>query len=328
MTFSEVSELWFKDKSRQLLSYAYLRSVSCSLRHANNFLGDLDITRIKPYQVDDVILTLAKYNPNTKQAMSKSSLKDILYVTRDVFEYAIDNDLAEKNPARNRKVPKNAVRTRRRALSNREQELIINTTDTRCYPASMVMMWCGLRTGEILGLDWKHIDVSNKIIYVQQKAQQVSNNEYKVVPGTKNGNTRKVPIPKKLLPILCKQKECSTGDLFCSQYDGSIHTPTSWKKAWKSYLLDLNLAAYGEKRNKFDPKGVPIVLDKITPHMLRHTYCTLLYKSGIHPLIASKLMGHSNVQITLDIYTHLDEEYGNQNIDYLNNYLDENFRHI
>ena len=90
MTFSEVSELWFKDKSRQLLSYAYLRSVSCSLRHANNFLGELDITRIKPYQVDDVILTLAKYNPNTKQAMSKSSLKDILYVTYHfgaLFEY-------------------------------------------------------------------------------------------------------------------------------------------------------------------------------------------------------------------------------------------------
>lgn len=73
--------------------------------------------------------------------------------------------------------------------------------------------------------------------------------------------------------------------------------------------------------SKFDPNGYPKMLT-IKPHQLRHTYATLLYLSGTDPLTASKLLGHSSVQLTLDIYTHLDEQYKTLDITNFNNFLE------
>jgi integrase len=95
---------------------------------------------------------------------------------------------------------------------------------------------------------------------------------------------------------------------------------------WESYIADLNLK-YGNfpdderPKSKFDPKGVPFVIDNITPHMLRHTYATLLYLSGIDALSAMKLMGHADIQTTLGIYTHLDSEYQRKSLEKLDEYL-------
>ena len=69
------------------------------------------------------------------------------------------------------------------------------------------------------------------------------------------------------------------------------------------------------------PTGIPQLLQHFTPHQLRHTYCTMLYHAGIDALRASKLMGHSNVQITLDIYTHLEQKYKTIDITPFNDYV-------
>ncbi len=69
------------------------------------------------------------------------------------------------------------------------------------------------------------------------------------------------------------------------------------------------------------PTGIPVLVDPFTAHQLRHTYCTMLYLAGVDLKTASKLMGHSDVKITLDIYTHLDEKYKRLNIDKFNNYI-------
>lgn len=175
----------------------------------------------------------------------------------------------------------------------------------------------------MLALKWSCVDLQKKLIYVNQKVQRTKANEYTIADGTKNGKQRKVPIPDNLIPILEREKASTTGVYLCSKADGSLHSPSSWKSLWKSYCAALNLSALGYNRNKFNPNGVPIVIDNITPHMLRHTYATLLYKSGVDALPASEFMGHSNIQITLDIYTHLDKEETDKNIGCLNNYINK-----
>ncbi|MGN1126527.1 MAG: tyrosine-type recombinase/integrase, partial [Ruminococcus sp.] len=76
-----------------------------------------------------------------------------------------------------------------------------------------------------------------------------------------------------------------------------------------------------EPKSKFNPKGIPQVVEKFNAHQLRHMYATLLFLSGIDPLTASKLMGHSGVQITLDIYTHLEEQYRHIDVSKLDKFL-------
>jgi len=96
---------------------------------------------------------------------------------------------------------------------------------------------------------------------------------------------------------------------------------------WESYLADLNIK-YGdfspfEKRptSKFDPKGVPFVIPRITPHWLRHTFATMLYFAGVDVLTAKEQLGHADIQTTLRIYTHLDQQRKEKSMNKLNDYL-------
>ncbi|MDD6489305.1 MAG: site-specific integrase [Clostridia bacterium] len=326
MTFSQLAAIWYSNKECEGICYTYQLEIKNSIKHLNEFIGNRDITTIRPFDIDNIIVSRAKRNPNTGKPMSKKGLKDILNTANSIFEFAVDNDFIIKNPARNRKIPKNAKQEQRRALTCVEQQLIA-TTPHKCKTAALIMMLCGLRAGELLALQWSDVDLYNQVIQVHHRVQRTAPNEFTVTNGTKNGKCRKVPIPIDLSMYLQKVKNNCKSIYVCPKQDGNLHTPSSWKSAWKSYWLELNLAAFGGNRNKFDSKGVPIVLDNITPHMLRHTYATLLYKSGVDVLVASKLMGHSNVQITLDIYTHLDEENVDKNIQCLNDYLKDNFHH-
>ena len=108
-----------------------------------------------------------------------------------------------------------------------------------------------------------------------------------------------------------------------------MQTVTSWQKTWNSYITNLNYRHYYNTCRLYNqipkafnaPSGIPTVIERFTAHQLRHTYCTMLYMSGVDILTTSKLMGHSSIQITLEIYTHLDEKYKKLNISKFNEYI-------
>ena len=326
MKFYQLAELWFFNKEREGLCYTYQREIHNSINHLNRFIGEKELDEIKPLDIDNIIVSLAKFNPNTGRPMSKKGIKDIINTANSIFEFAVDNDYLVKNPARNRKVPRNAKQSSRRALTNEEQALIMATPHTRCKCGSLLMLFCGLRTGEMLALKWSCVDLKRKLIYVNQRVQRTDTNEYTITDGTKNGKHRQVPIPDSLIPFLERERASATSIYLCSKSDGSLHSPSSWKSLWNSYYAALNMTALGNSYSKYNPNGVPVIIDHITPHMLRHTYATLLYKSGVDVLSASEFMGHSNIQITLDIYTHLDKEHTDKNIGCLNDYINKLFQ--
>lgn len=97
----------------------------------------------------------------------------------------------------------------------------------------------------------------------------------------------------------------------------------SWKRLFSSYMIDLNLQ-YGNfvvKPNKFAPKKSSLMIQPFTPHDLRHTFCTIMYEAGVDVLVAKEQMGHSDVSITLGIYTHLNAEHKKSDISKLEKYL-------
>lgn len=96
-----------------------------------------------------------------------------------------------------------------------------------------------------------------------------------------------------------------------------MHTPSSWKRLWESFnnALSHHYATLQQSQQSiYNPKGIKKRVDKITPHMFRHTYATLLYTSEVDVLSASKLLGHSDVSVTLKVYTHLQESSYNVSI--------------
>ena len=201
-TFQELANLWYEQHTYGL-SYSYQRDLLCKITHLINYLGELELSEIKPYHIDGVIVALAKYNPSTKKPTSKKTLMEIAHTARRIFEFAVDNDFVTKNPARNaiNAVPKNAPKKYVPSITQKEQQLVLNTKH-RCQLPAMIMMLTGLRVSELLALEWTDVDLVNKSMYIHQHAVKVAANRFEVKPGTKNNKCRYVSIPDNLMEIL------------------------------------------------------------------------------------------------------------------------------
>lgn len=326
-TFKEIANTWYNLITIGL-SYDYKNSLLCIINHLNRFIGDKDITEIRPYDIDIIIASLANCNPNTNKPMSKKYLKQIIQTANRIFDFADDNDLIIKNPARKKKVPKNAPERIVEAISAELQQLIIEFDD-KYKIGVMIMMFCGLRTGELLALEWNDIDFTNRTLVVNKSEVRVGKSKYAVTPNTKNGKSRIVKIPTQVCEWLKKQKEISTSYLVCPNSDDKLQTLNDWKLGWQHYQNRLNYFSYSKKckENNIDcegyhsPKKIPRVIETFNPHQLRHTYATLLYMAGVDIKTASELLGHSDVTVTLKIYIDLDKKYKEININKFDEFI-------
>lgn len=323
MTFLELSEQWYKRKTTAS-TYKYNKELENRITHLNRFIGHMDVKNIKWIHLEDGLIDLARYNPHTKKQSSQKLVNNILNTAVAIMMYAYDLELISRNPFFNHKAPKAAKINPRRALTTTEQELILHTTH-RMKVGALIMMLCGLRKGELIALNWDDIDFKKKSIKVVKSASLIATNKYEIKAGTKNSKSRIVPIPDIILPTLSEAKTNATSTFVTTAANGQLHTPSTWVATWNSYYNKLNYAAYHGDKDYYHPKGIPRVINKITPHMLRHTYATLLYDAGVDVLTAQKLLGHANVTTTLSIYTHLDDTKKLYSISEFNNYLKENF---
>lgn len=331
LKFEELSQLWF---SQCMVGrcYSYKVELKSIIKHLNRYLGEKNICDILPIDITQMISELAEKNPNTGKPMSKQMLKVLVKTCYRIFDMAVDNDWLNKNPAKGKTkfIPKNAPKKKVSSISKTEQLAILNTPH-RCRTATLIMMLLGLRTSELLALKWKNIDLIEKKAYICEHAEKISPNRYRVMPDTKNSQSRYVAIPDNLCELLFYEMQNATSEYVFPKTDGTLNTPSSWNSAWKSYMNTINyyynLQIRGVNFSKNSPKGYPKLI-KINPHQLRHTYATLLYASGTDVLTGSKLLGHSNVQFTLNTYTHLDKVYKTPDISKFNEYISSDFGKI
>ena len=323
--FNIWADKWFLYKSVGI-SDGYKNAISSQVRYLSNYFGDTPVNEIRPMQICDMINELAVENPNTKRPSSKQLLKDIRCVASNIFSYVSANTDYDNNPAKIVTIPKDAPKNTRRALTEEEIGWLISFDHKARLPA-LIMCFCGLRAGEMIPLLWSDIDFTNGEIKVGKSVSRVPGG-YKVKQGTKNGKKRKVCVPKTLLDELKTYRDNAESRYVCSKADGNMHTISSWIRLWDSYHTQLShkyATVKQSKQNLYSPKGIKVKIEKITPHMLRHTFATLLYTSGVDALTASKLLGHSNVSITLEIYTHLEEEKYVISIENYEEYIEKRF---
>ncbi len=337
MLFQELSNKWAKTNiTGQGYCFQYEKTLYSALNYLNYF-SQYDVLNIKQEDIKCFLMNISLCNPKTGHKSSKKLLTDIVNVGGRIMEFGIDNDYCYKNPFRNKRniLPRKTITNTREPLSELQRNLVISV-EHRAKTIAMIMMFCGLRLGEVLALEWDDIDLRNNRISVIKSAEQVANNRYAVTPHTKNGKDRYVPIPDNLQKYLLKARENAKFVLVCPKVDGTLQTPSSYKNLWNSYQNEINYYAYCQKietkfpdnkhkPSKFNPNGIPKVIEKFTAHQLRHTYCTMLYLAEVDVLTSSKLMGHSSIDITLKIYTHLEEKYKQYNIDKFNEYINKSF---
>ena len=282
-------------------------------------IDDMPLRDVQPHHVQTIIADLAAWNPHTGKPTAKKTLTDIRNTARQIFAYAVENRVLEFNPIDSVRIPKTAPQAARRSLTAQEIELI-RTTPHKLQTASMIMLYAGLRRSETIALLWSDVDLVNGTISVTKAANLKDPQNPIKTTKTAAGN-RIVYIPDVLIEYLATVKRDNM--LVCPTSHGRMYTDSAWKSAWRGYLLTLDLASgkHPQKRSRYDPRQKGIIIDNITPHMLRHTACTMQIEAGLDPSTVQHQLGHSDIRTTLEVYTHVSDQHRQNQIEKLNSYI-------
>lgn len=184
----------------------------------------------------------------------------------------------------------------------------------------MILLYCGIRRGELVALTWRDVDLQQRYLDINKAVYFDANTPIVKPPETKT-SIRKVPIPNRIFDMLCEAKKNATSMMVCPSTTGAMMTQEAFKRAWQSYMHFLDLAAGERDRSRSNPKVIAV--DKLTPHMFRHTYATMLYDAGVDVKSAQRFLGHADVVTTLRVYTHLSADKEQEAIDTLNRHFDK-----
>lgn len=329
-TFQQLVELWLATKKLSVCDKQY-RSIYSRLQHALEALGPYPAVKILPYHIQGVINDLAEFNPNTRKPTAKRTLQRLVNNIIEIFDFAAKNKLTDYNPAKYVTIPAGSVE-KRYALTEQEQQWINEFYAPRKQLAAMIMLYSGLRRGELIALQWKDIDLKEGTISVT-KAVEMIGNQPKVKNSPKTSSSyRKVYLPQRLVEFLKTEYEKTDRNplaLVVTSANGKMLTESSFKRMWESYIKDLNFE-YGNRidkqgklaTSKCNKNGIEITIRPFSPHCLRHTFATMLYFAGVDVLTAKEQLGHSDIKTTLQIYTHLDAQHKTKNMSKLDSYLD------
>lgn len=304
---------------RTKVNTLYLSQDDVPYNRLKRELGTFKITAIKELDLQKELNALA--------GKSFSSCSKYLQVMKRVFKKARKNGLIAEDPAEDLSMPSYTKGTHR-ALTKDEIELVI-----RCcaLPESYMRLWillmlfCGLRRGEMMALDWSSVNMDAHTLTVKQTAV-ISGNKAVIEQRAKTeAGLRIVPIPDILYNALLSAYKPDSGGFVCLSAHNKPLTESAVTRGLERFNAICTRARNNEpinaqgKRTDLYPEPNPF---KLRAHDLRHTYCTLLYSAGVDVKTAAYLMGHSDVTVTMKIYTHLSEDKKSESTAVLTQYLD------
>lgn len=291
-------------------------SLKVNVRHNTqaNYNFVLSVLKKEPFgniRIDKVKLSDAKawLIKLQKDGRGYSTIHSVRGVVRPAFEMAVQDDLIRKNPfgfelatvVVNDSVTREAItRAQERAFLKFIQE---NNCYRKYYDGIYILFNTGLRISEFCGLTISDIDFQNKRIRVDHQLQRKRDMEYIIEDTKTKSGDRYVPMspqvadcfrrvianrkPPKQEPII----DGYTGFLFLDKNEMPM-VALHWEHYFKHILSKYN-SIY------------KVQLPKITPHVCRHTFCSNMAKSGMNPKTLQYIMGHSDISVTLNTYTHL-----------------------
>lgn len=332
--FEKWSLLWLKSIKFNVSQSRYDTCKRCVAKLEPIFT--YSIKNIKLIDVQTIIYDMFE------NGYSKDTITKVKGVANQIMQLALDNRVIDFNPIQSVKIPKGAPQETRRSLTDEEQKWINAPSDNRGHRAAMIMMYAGLRRGELIPLLWSDIDLEARTIDIN-KSVEIIHSQNIVKDSTKTeAGIRKVYISNYLAEYLSTLEHDS--DYVCPSAKGKMMSVVAFKRMWDSYLAELNfnfgdfskvvvpskddpsvMVAYKKSKSRFAPGEIPKVIPRITPHWLRHTFITMMYMAGVDALTAKEQAGHADISTTLSIYTHLDKQFKRKQVskldDYLNNLL-------
>ena len=309
-TFEELAQLWLENYKTTVKPSTFENVKSKVEKMTEEHFKELKLKKITVAYCQRVVIELSKtyvlYN-------------HYLSVINRIFKYAVLMDVLNSNPFDKVIKPKSKQTQRKGNFLTKEElkeflKLAQTATLSYFFPLVHLMSYTGLRQGEAIALKWSDIDFENKKITVDKTAARIEGKQSLQTPKTKNSK-RVISIDPTTLSILKNWKKDQIKIYFKNgkHFEGDENFIfTNQRGEWVHIH---NFIRYF-KRFIADHK-----LKTITPHGLRHTHASLLFSAGVEPKNISDRLGHSTVQITLDLYTHITEEQRTDTVEKLLEYM-------
>ena len=291
-----------------------------------NFI--INIIKSEPFgrrRIDTVRLSDAKawFIKLQKDGRGYSTIHAIRGVIRPAFQMAVDDDLLRKNPFEfmlatvviNDSVTREAIT---REQERKYLDFVKNDRHfSRYYEGIYILFKTGLRISEFTGLTISDVDLKENRLTVDHQLQRKRNMEYIIEDTKTSSGCRTIPITddvaecfRRIIYNRRKPKvepmiEGRCGFLYLDKNDMpmvALH--------WQKYMQRIR-----EKYNSI----YKVQLPSITPHVCRHTYCSNMAKSGMNPKTLQYLMGHADISVTLNTYTHFHFEDAVEEVKRLDN---------
>lgn len=258
-----------------------------------------------------------KFFEQLAKKYSQSSFDKFYSEVSQSLEFAYRKKIIEEIPLDKKFKPKCKKTTKEiQALTIEQQRILTkyleNATLQECSykNAMLIQMYMGLRIGEVNALRIKEIDLKNKTILVHRTVTKDRNEKSIIEERTKtDAGFRTVPIPDNILPYIKEQMEIALNNkdklLFLNR-NKSFVTESSVNSQLKNRLVKLKIYEEG-----------------MATHALRHTYATRAIEAGIEPIVLSKLMGHSDIAVTLRKYVTIFNEFKSKSTEKTDKYYND-----
>lgn len=300
--FYEYAEQWYRLKKEPFISNAsrtYYKT--CFMKH---LLPTFGMQHMKAITADQIQAYINSFN-----GASKSQINNIMGTLKAIFASAFAEGMIDRDPTAALIRPKASKNEGRRALTQDETARVLDTIQT--HPEGLflaVLYYLGLRRGEALGLKWGDFDFEEDQVHIQRDIDFTCSVASEDSLKTDAAN-RYVPVPEALKNLLLPKREKEEAFLFHTE-SGAPLPQATYKRMWARLMAQCGCAEWRDvKPGTSRPDDIlKQIKPTLTPHYFRHNYVTLLYESGIDPLIAMKIVGHTDYQTTANIYTHLRED--------------------
>ena len=283
MTFREYAEDWIKTYKMRHIKATTLGGYGTILEYyLYPVFGEADIAGITTKSIQEML--------NSKSDKSRKTLQDIMIIFRAILESARKDNVIKSNPADDRRITISSIKKKaRNALEMDVLKEIISSLDQlsdddRRFLA--LLIFTGMRRGEVLGLRWEDVDFKDGVIHVERNVTFPRGRNDPLFGTTKTeSGVRDIPILPMLLDYL---KPIGTSGYIV----GNGETP--------------NTLSIVRRRNERINRLID--MHGATPHIFRHSFATMLYDAGADIKTIQSIMGQSDYKTTADRYCHPRED--------------------
>lgn len=289
-TLTDVTDEWIEAKEKDV-RVATAKSYAFAAEIIKRHIGDKRVNKITPLDVTRFIRTVER------MGYSGSTVQTVLGRLKNILGYAVLCGDIDVNPATEVHRSRNLPKTERTALTEEQERRVEDYRGTN-WLLGVMLLYTGLRRGELLALTWQDVDRAQGVIHVTKKLNYAVNPP-RVDGFLKSENGRRdVPI---LAPLAALLPSNRIGLIFANP-DGTHITQRRFDSLWRDYC-----AAVG--------------VEGVTPHQFRHSFATLCYEAGIDAMAAAAMMGDT-AEVVSRIYTELRKAHHEEEAERVSAYLE------